>query len=149
MAVIVKYVVVRNGDEKMTFATKKEADAYDKMLDIADSLYEFFEDEELPLDEQQKELVSMSLAKNKDSILSIMKGIKVQKKLDVKKNDSKESEISDSGAKSLGKKGETTGKSKGQGRKTARKSNEKAKSEMVKEGVAGLVDEKEHESESA
>jgi len=37
MAVIVKYIVVRNGEEKMTFATKKEADAYDKMLDIADN----------------------------------------------------------------------------------------------------------------
>ena len=34
MAVIVKYIVVRNGEEKMTFATKKEADAHDKMLDI-------------------------------------------------------------------------------------------------------------------
>ena len=38
MAVEVKYVVVRNGEEKMTFASKKEADAYDKMLDLADNL---------------------------------------------------------------------------------------------------------------
>jgi len=43
MAVIVKYIVVRNGEEKMTFSTKKEADAYDKMLDIADNLFEFLE----------------------------------------------------------------------------------------------------------
>ncbi|HCP97002.1 MAG TPA: damage-inducible protein YebG, partial [Pseudoalteromonas sp.] len=33
MAVVVKYVVERNGVERMTFTTKKEADAYDKMLD--------------------------------------------------------------------------------------------------------------------
>ena len=30
MAVVVKYVVERNGVERMTFTTKKEADAYDK-----------------------------------------------------------------------------------------------------------------------
>lgn len=38
MAVITKFVVVREGVEKMTFTSKKEADAYDKMLDIADNL---------------------------------------------------------------------------------------------------------------
>ncbi len=36
MAVEIKYVVVRKGEEKMTFASKKEADAYDKMLDMAE-----------------------------------------------------------------------------------------------------------------
>ena len=36
MAVIVKYVVERNGEEKMTFTSKSEADAYDKMLDMAE-----------------------------------------------------------------------------------------------------------------
>ncbi len=40
MAVIVKYVVERNGEEKMTFTSKAEADAYDKMLDMADELFE-------------------------------------------------------------------------------------------------------------
>ena len=39
MAVIVKYVE-RNGEEKMTFTSKAEADAYDKMLDMADELFE-------------------------------------------------------------------------------------------------------------
>ena len=38
MAVIVKYVVERNGAEKMTFTSKAQADAYDKMLDTADEL---------------------------------------------------------------------------------------------------------------
>ena len=33
MAVEVKYVVIREGEEKMSFTSKKEADAYDKMLD--------------------------------------------------------------------------------------------------------------------
>ena len=30
MAVEVKYVVIREGEEKMSFTSKKEADAYDK-----------------------------------------------------------------------------------------------------------------------
>lgn len=38
MAVEVKYVVIREGEEKMSFTSKKEADAYDKMLDTADLL---------------------------------------------------------------------------------------------------------------
>ena len=41
MAVIIKYIVERKGVEKMTFTSKKEADAYDKMLDSADQLAEF------------------------------------------------------------------------------------------------------------
>lgn len=38
MAVEIKYVVIREGEEKMSFTSKKEADAYDKMLDTADLL---------------------------------------------------------------------------------------------------------------
>ncbi len=38
MAVEVKYVVIREAKEKMSFTSKKEADAYDKMLDTADLL---------------------------------------------------------------------------------------------------------------
>jgi dsDNA-binding SOS-regulon protein len=30
MAVEIKYVVIREGEEKMSFASKKEADAYDE-----------------------------------------------------------------------------------------------------------------------
>ena len=54
MAVEVKYVVVRNGEEKMTFANKKEADAYDKMLDLADSLGEWLQQAPVTLEEEQR-----------------------------------------------------------------------------------------------
>lgn len=81
MAVIIKYIVVRNGVEKMTFTTKKEADAYDKMLDIADNLYEFLETADIDMDEQQLEDLSLFLAQNKDSLIPIMKGIKPKKKM--------------------------------------------------------------------
>ncbi len=79
MAVIVKYIVVRDGVEKMTFATKKEADIHDKMLDIADTLYEFLEKEDIGLDEAKMEAVSLAFAKDRDKIISILRGIKPKK----------------------------------------------------------------------
>ncbi len=84
MAVIVKYIVVRNGEEKMTFATKKEADAYDKMLDIADNLFEFLEKSKIKLNETQLEEVSLLLAENRMELVSVLRGMKPPKKLVVK-----------------------------------------------------------------
>ncbi|MFI8415677.1 YebG family protein [Serratia sp. NPDC078593] len=74
MAVEVKFVVVRNGEEKMTFASKKEADAYDKMLDLADSLGEWLQQAPLTLDEQQREELSFYLAENKEVLTHILRG---------------------------------------------------------------------------
>lgn len=74
MAVIVKYVVVRDGDEKMTFATKKEADAHDKMLDIAENLYQFLKMENLEITPEQLDALSLHLARNKDAVLQVLKG---------------------------------------------------------------------------
>jgi dsDNA-binding SOS-regulon protein len=79
MAVIVKYIVVRNGEEKMTFATKKEADAYDKMLDIADNLFEFLDKSELKLPEDQMEQISLLLAENRDAVMPILRGVNPKK----------------------------------------------------------------------
>ncbi len=76
MAVIVKYIVVRNGEEKMTFATKKEADAYDKMLDIADNLFEFLENSKIKLNDDQLEAISLLMAENKDTLIPILRGVK-------------------------------------------------------------------------
>ncbi len=75
MAVIVKYIVVRNGEEKMTFATKKEADAYDKMLDIADNLFEFLDGSDLKMPEEQMEQISLLLAENRDVVMPILRGV--------------------------------------------------------------------------
>jgi dsDNA-binding SOS-regulon protein len=74
MAVIVKFIVVRNGEEKMTFATKKEADEYDKMLDIADNVFEFLENSKVKLDETQLETISLLLAENREKLMLILKG---------------------------------------------------------------------------
>lgn len=76
MAVVVKYVVERNGVERMTFTTKKEADAYDKMLDIAESLEMMLEKVDVPLSEQQIESLALEMAKEKDQFMAVLKGIK-------------------------------------------------------------------------
>lgn len=69
MAVIVKYVVERNGEEKMTFTSKTDADAYDKMLDIADELFQLLVDSDLIRDETQCEGLSLYLAQNRENLL--------------------------------------------------------------------------------
>jgi dsDNA-binding SOS-regulon protein len=76
MAVVVKYVVERNGVERMTFTTKKEADAYDKMLDIAESLEVMLEKVDVPLSEQQVESLALEIAKSKDDFMAVLKGAK-------------------------------------------------------------------------
>ncbi|CAH0526745.1 YebG family protein [Vibrio hippocampi] len=69
MAVIVKYVVERNGEEKMTFTSKAEADAYDKMLDMADELYTLLAESQLIEDDGKQEELSLFLAQRKEEIL--------------------------------------------------------------------------------
>ena len=86
MPVIVQYIVVRDGDEKMTFATKKEADAYDKMLDIADNLFDFLQYSDIVLDETRKEELSLLLAEKRDEVMPILRGVSPKAKNDRKKN---------------------------------------------------------------
>lgn len=75
MAVEIKFVVVRQGEEKMTFTTKKEADAYDKMLDLADNLSEWLALSPLTFEEDQRESLSFFLAENKDALGQILRGV--------------------------------------------------------------------------
>jgi uncharacterized protein len=69
MPVITKYVVERNGVEKMTFSSKAEADAYDKLLDVSDELYQLLEESQLIDNVQLLDKLSMHLAQNKDNLL--------------------------------------------------------------------------------
>ena len=78
MAVVVKYVVERNGKEVMTFADKKEADAYDKQLDIAEGLYEFIVTAELDIEDKTLDDLTFFLAKNRDRIAKLLKGQKIE-----------------------------------------------------------------------
>ncbi|WP_312203971.1 YebG family protein, partial [Mixta calida] len=67
----------RKGEEKMTFASKKEADAYDKMLDMAEAFTDWLLQSELPLDEAQFENLGLFLAEQKDAVQHILRTSKL------------------------------------------------------------------------
>lgn len=77
MTVEIKYVVVREGQEKMAFANKKDADAYDKMLDLAGVLGEWLQQSPLSLDEGQRDTLAMWMAENKDLLSGVLKHSKL------------------------------------------------------------------------
>lgn len=87
MAVIIKYIVERKGVEKMTFTSKKEADAYDKMLDSADEIALFLCDSPISLDESQLEELGLYIASNKETLQKLFKGQTYQSEEADKSND--------------------------------------------------------------
>ncbi len=78
MAVIVKYVVVRDGKEDMIFTTKKEADAYDKMLDIAERLYAFLHSAEIDIAADALDALTFFMAQQRDPIGKLLRGGKLE-----------------------------------------------------------------------
>ncbi len=79
MAVITRFIIVRNGIElDKVFEVKKEADAYDKMLDAAENLAAFIKQSAPPIDLDAKtvDAVSIYLAKNAPEVTRILKGLK-------------------------------------------------------------------------
>lgn len=74
MAVETRYVVIRadksnKEKEVMTFTDKRAADEYDKMLDMADNLFDLLQDSDVNLDEKQADALSIFLAKQRDDVL--------------------------------------------------------------------------------
>lgn len=80
MAVVTQYLVVRNGEQKMTFTSKAEADAYDKMLDMAEELMPLLESSELCSHDQQIEDLAMFLAKEREQLLVALGAKKAKQK---------------------------------------------------------------------
>src|SRR5262245_48668663 len=74
MAVIVKYVVVWDGKEDMIFNTRQEAEAHDKMLDIADRLYAFLHAAEITIEEDTLEALTLFMAQQREHLGTILKG---------------------------------------------------------------------------
>src|ERR687888_543943 len=74
MAIIVKYVVVSHGKEDMIFNTRKEAEAHDKMLDVAERLYAFLHAAELNMAEDTLEALTLFMAQHREHIGTILKG---------------------------------------------------------------------------
>lgn len=76
MAVEVRYLVVRDGKEVGMYTSKKEADAHDRMLDIAENMRLFIEKaEHLGLKEGQMEDLSIYFAQHREDVIKILKGI--------------------------------------------------------------------------
>ncbi|MDO2430422.1 YebG family protein [Enterobacter bugandensis] len=88
MAVEIKYVVVRKGEEKMTFASKKEADAHDKLLDMADAFTDWLLQSGMQMDETQAENLGLYLAEQKETVQHILRTSKLPA-LDAPEADSK------------------------------------------------------------
>ena len=79
MAVITRFIVVRNGVElDKVFEVKKEADAYDKMLDAAENLATFIKQSDLQIDLDAKTIdeVAICLAKNAPEVNKILRGVR-------------------------------------------------------------------------
>ncbi|TBR42777.1 hypothetical protein CBF23_006255 [Marinomonas agarivorans] len=71
MPVTVEYAVEREGMEKVTFSSKTEADAYDKLLDTADSLSQLLDKSALLQPKQVQEL-AFYLAHNRDPLINAL-----------------------------------------------------------------------------
>lgn len=74
MAIIVKYVVEHKGAEKLVTTDKKEADKYDKMLDVADNVAQYLGAKGVKLDDDIMEDLSILLSKNKEVFSRLFKG---------------------------------------------------------------------------
>jgi len=77
MAVQTIFVVVRKGEEKMTFASKKEADAHDKLLDLAEAFTDWLLQSGKQMDETQAEDLGLYLAEQKEAVQHILRTSKV------------------------------------------------------------------------
>jgi dsDNA-binding SOS-regulon protein len=77
MSVEIRYHVIRNGKEVAMYTTKKEADAHDKMLDIAERLTDFIQAaESFDVEESVLEELALYLARNRMDAIQILKGAK-------------------------------------------------------------------------
>jgi uncharacterized protein len=72
MAVVTLFMSDR--DTSRTFTSKKEADEYDKMLELAEALSYFVGQKVEGLSEQQTEEIGLALAKDKDLLAQAVKG---------------------------------------------------------------------------
>lgn len=69
MAVETRYVVVRNGEEVRTFVDKKQADEYDRMLDMAAAVEDLVTASGIKIDENDLEKLGVYLAENREEVL--------------------------------------------------------------------------------
>ena len=71
MAVVVMWKCDRDGS---MFTDKKEADAYDKMLELAEHFTEFLKQQSDAISDSEAENIGLLLAKHKDTVVTACKG---------------------------------------------------------------------------
>jgi uncharacterized protein len=79
VAVITKFIVVRDGVElDQVFVDKKEAEAYDKLLDAAQDLAALIRqgDLQIGVDDKTIDEISVYMAKNAPAVVKILKNVK-------------------------------------------------------------------------
>ena len=69
-----RYAVIHKGVEKLTTTDKKEADQYDKMLDIGDNIAQFLVQKGIDADETLLEEIGITLSKNKSVVQELFRG---------------------------------------------------------------------------
>jgi dsDNA-binding SOS-regulon protein len=76
VAITIQYVVTHKSEEKLVTTDKKEADQYDKMLDVSDNLADFIKEKcpKLNIAEDVLEGLTIALSTNKNDVQSILKG---------------------------------------------------------------------------
>jgi uncharacterized protein len=72
MAVENRYAVIRNGVDILITTNKKEADEYDKMLDIADGIQSLLQASELDIEPKLAEDMSVFLAQSKQMLMQVL-----------------------------------------------------------------------------
>lgn len=72
MAVVTLFMSDR--DTSKTFTSKKEADDYDKLLELAEAVSYFLEKNIAGIDEQQSEEIGHLIARNKETFALAFKG---------------------------------------------------------------------------
>lgn len=81
MSVEVRYHVIRKGKEIAVYTSKKEADAHDKMLDIAEELVDFIHQaDSINIEDEILEELCIYLSKNRDNVVRLLKGVKLPPK---------------------------------------------------------------------
>jgi dsDNA-binding SOS-regulon protein len=90
MAVVTLFMSDR--DVSKTFTSKKEADEYDKLLELAEAVSHFMEQNIAGLSEKQVEEIGLVFARNKDLLAQAIKGKSDVLFASVNKNTSPENE---------------------------------------------------------
>jgi hypothetical protein len=74
MPIEVRYIVKHKEKEMLVTSDKKEADKYDKMLEVAENLSEFIRHSGVEIDESNLEELTIKLASEKDVVQKLLKG---------------------------------------------------------------------------